>query len=549
MRALPTPITRRSLPLVLLFALCIAFAGGTQAAAAELLPVDTPVEVAIDHYINQRLTQENVEPAPLAGDAAILRRTTLDLVGRVPTLAELDQYLDEPTAEKRHAMVDRLIASPGFIEHEANVLDTFLMHPTGRSIRDYLVRSLNERKTWDVIFQDLMLPDPESEPLKGAEEFLKTRIRDTDQATSDVSVLFFGVNVSCAQCHDHPHVADWSQEVYYGMKSFLDRTFDNGGQLAERDHGLVKYQTTAGDNREASVRFISGTTLEMPEPVERTDEIKKAEKEYFEKFKEEKKQPPSPENSLRRKLVETALAEGENIYLARATVNRIWGRLLGRGLVTPLDQMHSENPASHPELLEWLARDLVDHDFDTRRIVRGIALSEAYARESRRGEGESPAEELFAVGQTRVLSPFQYASSLKLAATKPERFAAETDSQELEKRLEQIASAGRGLAREFEVPMDNFQVSVDEALLMTNSERIQRDLLAGGDKLTDELAKLESDEQRVNHAMRVVLGRSPTEEELTVLVGYLAQRSDRTEAACQQLVWALLTSSEFRFNH
>jgi PAS domain-containing protein len=362
-------------------------------------------------------------------------------------------------------------------------------------------------------------------------------------------VLFFGVNVSCAQCHDHPHVADWSQEVYYGMKSFLDRTFDNGGHLAERDHGLVKYQTTAGDNREASVRFISGTTLEMPEPSERTDEIKKAEKEYFEKFKEEKKQPPPPENSLRRKLVETALSEGENIYLARATVNRIWGRLLGRGLVTPLDQMHSENPASHPELLEWLARDLVDHDFDTRRIVRGITLSEAYARESRRLEGESPAEELFAVAQTRVLSPFQYASSLKLAATKPERFAAETESQELEKRLEQIASAGRGLAREFEVPMDNFQVSVDEALLMTNSARIQGDLLAGGDKLTDELAKLESDEQRVNHAMRVILGRSPTEEEQTVLVGYLAGRNDRTESACQQLVWALLTSSEFRFNH
>lgn len=530
-----------------------ALVGAASVALAEpwpenLLPPDRSIPAAVDHYLGRRLAEEKVAPAPAAEPGVLLRRTTLDLAGRVPTLSELDAYLAGDDPDKRERMVDRLLDSGSFQRHEVYELDTLLMQGTDRSLRGYLEKAVAENRAWDRVFRDLLLPDPAQEGLAGAEEFLKSRINDVDRTTTDVSVLFFGVNVSCAQCHDHPYVGDWSQHFYYGMKSFLARTFDNGGFLAERDHGRITFKSNYGDSHEAMVRFISGRTVELgPEP-ERTNEDKEREKAYFEKFKKEKQQPPLPENSLRRQLVEIALSDGEKHRLARAIVNRYWARLFGRGLVDPLDQIHAENLPSHPDLLAWLARDFLSHGCDTRRLLRGLVLSEAYARDSL-WEGERPAAELFAVGSIRPLTPHQYATSLKLAATTPTRFTQELEPTEWRQRMESVENSARGMIDQFEVPSDNFQVSVSEALLLSNNERMQRDLLHGGDKLAADLVKIEEDREAVRHAARAVLAREPSSEELHEMTEYLARRRDRREEACRQLVWALLTSTEFRFNY
>ena len=120
------------------------------------------------------------------------------------------------------------MASPAFVRHQATELDTMLMAGSKGSLRDYLVQAVGREPPWDRIFRELMLPDQTDKAQKAAAEFLRQRVKDLDRLTADVSSTFFGVNISCAQCHDHPLVRDWKQDHFYGMKSFLSRTFVNG---------------------------------------------------------------------------------------------------------------------------------------------------------------------------------------------------------------------------------------------------------------------------------------------------------------------------------
>src|SRR5262249_12051621 len=192
----------------------------------------------------------------------------------------------------------------------------------------------------------------------------RARANALDKLTSEVSVVFFGVNAPCARCHDHPLVQDWKQDHFFGMKAFFNRTVDNGGLLAEREAGLVKFQTTKGVNKQGKLMFLTGTVLDDPGLREPTPEEQKKEKELFERHKQQKPPPPAPKFSARAQLGEVARRPGERVFFSKAIVNRLWSRLYGHGLVAPVDQMHSENPPSHPELLAWLARDLVEHGYD-----------------------------------------------------------------------------------------------------------------------------------------------------------------------------------------
>src|SRR5262249_6670809 len=156
------------------------------------------------------------------------------------------------------------------------------------------------------------------------------------------------VNVSCAQCHDHPHVPDWTQDHFYGMKSFFARTFEAGGVLAEYDAGLVKYIPNKGQEKVAPAMFLTGKKLDLPNLREPTKEEKKKAEAGTTEPKKSKTPRPAPAVSAGPRLAEPALDRGRRHSSARAIVNRLWYRFFGRGLVMPLDQMHSENLASHP---------------------------------------------------------------------------------------------------------------------------------------------------------------------------------------------------------
>jgi Protein of unknown function (DUF1549)/Protein of unknown function (DUF1553) len=531
----------RSNHLALAFGL-VAFLSSAQ--AGELLPPDRPIEAVVDHYVDAGLVAAGTHPAPETDDPSLVRRLTLDLLGRIPTVSEVRAFVGSTDPEKRSKLVDRLMASPGFVRHQADSLDAMMMAGLRSSLREYLVTACGDNRPWDKIFREVMTANDREPGLKGSAEFLKGRGKDPDKLTTDVSSIFFGVNVSCAKCHDHPLVDDWKQDHYFGMKSFLDRTYVVGNFVGEHGYGSVKFKTTDGVEKKARFLFLTGREVEVGGPEEPSGEIKKAEKQKIDEAKKKDVAPPTPEVSARGKLVEAALDPANRDFFSKAIANRVWHRFYGQGLVMPLDQMHSENPPSHPDLLAWLARDMVEHGYDLRRLTRGLVLSHAYARESR-AESENPDPRLFGVASARPLTAMQLATSMEVATTSPEAFA---DPDDLAK-VEPLADRARGLANAISRPGEDYQIGAAEALFMSNGSKLNELLGDGGDRLVGQLSKITDRRERVELAVRNILSRSPDDEEIAVLTDFLAHREDRPVEAARQLVWALLAGGEFRFNH
>ena len=521
--------------------------------AAELVAPDFTIEKAIDHYIQARLTERQVQPAPAADDCTLVRRTSLDLQGRIPTVAETKQFVDSTDADKRVKLVDAMLASPDFAYHFRNQLDTLLMlgqNGAPGEWREYLLKSARQNRPWNLMFRDMLIGNEDDPEAKGATAFVRVRAKELDELTNDTSSIFFGVNVSCAKCHDHPLVEDWKQDHYFGMASFFQRTYvtkKNG--IAEKFSGEVKFKTTKGEDKIAKLMFLTGTTIEEPVIQVSAEEKKKQDEEVKKQTQDDKAgPPPTPPFSPRTKLVEVALQTGNDQFFARAIVNRIWAMYLGRGLVHPLDQMHSGNPASHPELLEWLSRDLIQHQFDLRRLVRGIVLSQTYARSSEwNASSEPPAADIFAVALVRPLSPRQYSMSLRIASSSPEAYKPATE--DWQKRRDDLERSCEGFANQFELPGENFQVGVDEALLFSNSPQFTDDYLRdSGDRLVGVIKAQPDRGAQINTAYWSALSRAPSADEVAACEQFMAKRTEPV-AGLRQMVWALLTSPELRFNH
>ena len=533
--------------LLLITALCLL--AQTRAASC-----DDSLPAEIDLRIRQKLEAQKIQPAPAADDAVLLRRLTLDLVGRIPTVAETQAYLKSSAPDKRRQAVERLMQSPGFVRHQAREFNTLLMSGVNGDLNDYLRKAFTENRPWDRMFREMLLGEKDDPKQEGAIRFVRSRASDLDKLTNQTSAIFFGINISCARCHDHPLVDDWKQAHFFGMKSFFNRTFDNGGLIGEREYGLVSYKTTEGESKQAQLMFLNGQVLAEPEVKEPDNEAKKAQKKQLDELKKKKQAPPKPSFSRREQLVQAALQaeqKKQTPYLARALANHLWRRFLGYALVEPVDQLHPENEPSHPQLLTLLAEDVIDHRYDIRRLIRGIVLSDTYARSSR-WESDQPRPEpyYFAAANVRPLSPHQYAMALKIASYNPDQFPADLKPEEFEKRIESLENSARGFASQLEQPGEDFQVSATEALLFSNGKRFEDDFLRESpSSLLGKLMKTENPAELVEIAFWTIYNRPPRSEESVVVEQYLHRREGRKADACRQLMWALLASGECRFNY
>ncbi len=514
-------------------------------APEKLRPTGQPISEVVDYYVAAKLKDARMKPVSAASDANLIRRVTLDLAGRIPVPGEVRDYESSRDANKKERLVDRLLASPAFARQQVAELDWQLMDGKSDAFRDYLKRAVRENRGWDKIFRDVLTADTTNAAVKGCDQFLKTRIKDQDRLANDVSVRFFGVNISCAQCHDHPLVPSWKQDHYFGMKSFFSRTFENGDFLGEREYGHVSFKPKRGDTKRAALMFISGEVMDEPESAEPDDQAKKAEKALLEESKKNKVPPPAPKFSRRAQLVEAGLKQGENGFFARAIVNQVWARFFGHGLVMPVDQMHGQNKPSHPELLAWLARDMVQREYDLRGLIRGLVLSDAYARGSQWTGPSRPEPSLYAVVIPRALTPRQFGTSLQMATA---RSSTLTNQADLETTIERMEKDGNSWAGLFERPTFDFQVSVDEALMFSNGEKVEKELLKE-DRLPRDLLGLNDSEKMIRAAYQQVLFRAPQPDEVKALRQYVEQRSDRPTDAIRQVVWTMMTSAEFRFNY
>ncbi len=515
----------------------------TNPEAADRFAAAPLVAAQIDAVAEKHWQDNGVQPAALVDDAAFLRRLTVDLAGRIPTYREAVTFTTDPSPDKRSRAIRRLMQSPEYARHLGRVLDEMIQGQFAGEpeFLDYLRSAVAEHKPWDQLFREVLLGPWDTKERKRADRFLARRLLNLDDLTNDTARVFFGVNVSCAKCHDHPLVPDWTQDHYYGMASFFVRTHEAskgkprnkaGLDIMEKTDGDVMFVTTKGERRTAKTMFLSSQVLDEPAPNDKKD-----------------RKPAAGPVSRREQLVRVALEE--KTFFSRAIVNRLWAYFVGRGLVHPVDQMHSANPPSIPGLLEWLGDDLAAHGYDLDRLVAGLVSSQLYQRASSHGDAtEDAGDKHFAQAALRPLTPQQYALSLVLA-TGDDAFDQASEPQARARRYRELEDQSVRLTKPqvLDRRTDQFQSSTTEALFLSNHPDVQRLTVPSGNNLAARLAALTDTQQLIETAIWTILSRPPEDEERVQLRQWVEARGSDRSKACGQLIWALVTSAEFRFNH
>jgi hypothetical protein len=559
----------RSAPAFIVVA-CLSLFPHWGRGAEAIVPAVKPA-AAGDSLIDRRLADHwraaGVAPAPAADDAEFLRRITLDLTGRLPDDDERSLFAAASAERRRAELIERLLAGPEFPLHFARVVDDWLQRDKhgDDAFVEWLRTSLAARRSWDAMFTAMLVGPWDADAERPANRFLTKRAKNLDALTADGSRAFFGVDITCARCHDHPLVEDWKQQHYYGLASFFHRTQLSGSKekesIGEKKDGELSFAVKGGTTQTARLMFLDGVLVSLDEAPTKSNGNDK---------------PAKIEPASRRKLlVDAALREKK--FLSRAAVNRVWAWFFGHGLVEPVDQMHSGNPASVPKLLDELADDFADNGYDLQRLVRQIVTSRAYGAtyhslkdggiepqrrrdaEKKSGEEETGKEEvsidLFLAPRLRPLTPRQF--SLSLVAALSADGLGGLQGAERAKRYRELEKTAVALCGELDPTVEGYQAGYREALYLTNHAAFQK--LIGSatespppNSLVARLTTLADDEARVATAFVALLGRQPTPEEShAVLAAWKSAVAVSTPVRerVADLLWAIATSSEFRFNH
>lgn len=491
-------------------------------------------------------------------DAAFLRRLYLDLIGSVPPLKVTKAFIASTDPDKRTIVVDQLLDSPEYANNMQRVFDVILMERRGDKVisdepwKEYLRKSFANNKPLSDMVGEMLGADGADESLRPAAKFYLDRGGETNLLTRDVGRLFLGVNLQCAQCHDHPLVLDYFQEDYYGIFAFLNRSYlftDKAKKVffAEKAEGDVSFVSVFDPDKK---EYKTGPRLpgleEIKEPT-------------FEKGEEYQVKPedgirPIPKYSRRAELARL-LPSKQNTLFKRNMANRIWALMMGRGIVHPLDFHHEDNPPSHPELLNVLAEQFATTNFDIKSLLRQIALSQTYQRSSLPSENLPSEMETFAVASLKPLSAEQLAMSMMQVTGYRDFQKASlkdpTDKSALDKIQQKNINTFVSIFGSAEgVPEDGIQPTMNQALFLSNGALVRSWLEPQSGNLIDQINQISDSEQLAKELFLSVLIRLPDEEEKLQVTAYLDQTNgeDRT-GALQELAWALMTSTEFRFNH
>ncbi|MFO0906323.1 MAG: DUF1549 domain-containing protein [Pirellulales bacterium] len=520
-----------------------------------------PLHEQVDALIEARMGGAASEPA---SDGEFLRRATLDLAGRIPTIEETRQFLADASPDKRAKRIEALLAAPEYADRMADFLHVMLMERQGDAVewRKYLHHSATANKPWDQMVREMIWSDPNQEASQGAAFFFTKRLENYGQnpvdipgMVRDVGRLFLGMDVQCAQCHDHLFVKDYTQDYYQGLFAFV------GQAQIRRD---VKTPALAETPLKKKVEFTSVFVQEprtigpkLPGGVELDVPEWKAGEEYLTP-PDKKTNFPGELKFSPLKLLAEKLPRRENPAFARNMANRLWWMLMGRGLVHPLDLHHSENPPSHPELLELLANEFAAHQFDMKWLIGQLALTRTYQRSSRLPEGASPEsvpETSYRTALEKPLSAEQILASMRIATGQAQAEAAakpndKAQQEELAKLRERFAKAFANPPKE---PETEFAPSVKAALFLMNDAVVLGWLQPRDGNLTARLAAIPDAQQTLEELFLSVLSRPPAEDERQELLELLqrpdSQGAEQRAAMLGRLAWALLASTEFAINH
>jgi hypothetical protein len=523
----------------------VALYSGGRASGGESL------HARIDEWIDAGAREEPA--SPVIDDAGFLRRVMLDLTGAIPSAWAARAFLGDTAPEKRAALVDAVLDGPEYPRRMAELVHVMFMERLGDHPRwtGYLEASFAANKPWDQLAREILRGSSDDESTRGAAFFYAKRLENYGQnpvdypgLTRDVGRLFLGIDLRCAQCHDHVFVTDYKQQDFQGLHTY----FQNTALLDAKAPSIVEKPTLQKTPytsvftkaaRETGPRIPGMAEVALPE-------LKKGE-EYVTPPDPSKKLPGTLRFSLLEALARQ-LPRDENPAFARNIVNRLWFAMMGRGLVHPLDQTSGDNPPSHPELLDELTRAFIARRYDGKWLLRELALSRTYQRSDRLPAGAEDADpETFRMALEKRVSAEQLLRSMLVATGEAD---ATGGSKAVAARFGALKEKYvKAFANEPREPEDEFNPSLRAALFLQNDAAVLDLLKPQGANLVARLAASDDAAAIAEELYLSVLTRRPCAEETAEVSAYLARNRDRRGAAIGHLVWALLASAEFSVNH
>jgi hypothetical protein len=512
-------------------------------ASGPLLADQKPLREVIDTEIRAQWQKDKIAPAAKADDATFLRRVYLDLVGDIPTYDEAKRFLEDTDAQKRRKLIDRLLADPRFAVEQAHFWDMLLFgrNPPGydatrrrESFKKWLTGQFAKDVPYDQWVRTLMLGEED-----GTELYHAMFRSAPEDATVAVTRTFLGTQLQCARCHDHPY-EKWTQRDFFGMAGFFVRLVVIDGNangkpkitLGEKSTGevlftgSVKEQKPGQKGEPVRPKFLGGAELDEP-----------AVPKGFKEPPLGRGPLPKPAFSRKAKLAEWLTAV-DNPYFARAVANRVWAQYMGRGLVHPVDDLGSKKP-SHPALLDALTRQMVEHKFDLRHIIRELVSSEAYQLTDK-GQAKDALPVWFERARVRPLSAEELMTALG-TATGPDKAGAKSimDNREYFVRYFGEPTNGQG----------EFQGGMAEHLFLNNAGQLRMLCQPRKGNLADTvLASKASWDEKVDRMFLSVLSRPARAEERQRFVQHLTSDAKATPALVEEAIWVLVSCAEFRFN-
>ena len=507
----------------------------------------------IDAMLKAAWEENTIKPSRRASDEEFLRRAYLDVLGRTPNITEATAFLRAPEkakgkdkdkdkdVDKRAKLVEYLLSDPDYPKNFATQWKVNLLgrknqqqNVDANALTSWLRRQFLENRPWNEMAREILTAKGSNKE-NGAVNYTLAHMGDgAVNLTSITTRVFLGQQIQCTECHDHPS-NDWKQADFWGINAFYKglkaeqiRTANAAG-VETVDHIELSDVPTDKwaryDRRDARIgtvppTFLDGRKISAAADVNRRDALGEF------------------------------ITEPSNDQFARAYVNRMWGHFFGRGFVQPVDDFGTQNPASHPELLDKLAQDFKQSGYDTKALIRWMMNSEAYSLTSASTKDNEKDETLFSHMNLKPMTPEQLFDSLIVATAAHKAGGGEDQSKRRDAWLGQFVTV---FANDEGEESLNFQGTIPQALMMMNGELMEKAVGGrSGSFLADllersRLQKGSVEAYVVNNIYLAALSRFPTPREATAARAFLTNNPD-TIYVMEDMFWALLNSNEFVLN-
>lgn len=502
----------------LLFAFLLMGVGLSAAAADEPTTIDQAV-TDINAMMSAAWKKSSVTPTQRSGDAEFCRRVWLDLAGVAPPISEIRSFLKDADSIKRAKLIDKLLLSPHHATHMAATWNDILLPADAQSVQQrnniaalqlWLRDQFIDNTPYDYFVASFLRAGGKAD--KGPAIFYTTRDVEPKKLAAATSKIFLGIQLQCAECHDHPFDR-WTQEDFWSYAAFFaqlqrtDQQMRGGGEILDAAVGEV----TLPDTEDIVPPRYPGATESPEEDIT---------------------------NNRRRQLT-IWLASRDNKYFVRAAVNRTWAHLFGRGLVDPVDAMDKDNPPSHPEVLDYLTRYFIEHRFNMRTLTATLARTDAYQLSSA-VDGDRPAEETFAAMNVKTLTARQFYDSTQQNVL---RRSANVGRDGFNFQREQFLTRMRATDT---TPRD-YPHGVMQALgIMNGPEMMSATQNSQTGLLATMQAPIFSETDRLESIFLAALSRMPTDSESNRIGTYLSKTKSDSERATllSDVLWTLLNTAE-----